>query len=73
MIMSIVVVIILHEFLILNVSVLLLNGVELISEGQVVLISLLDFKDLSLQLGDQKVLLVTSKMHGVVVLKQKIG
>ena len=71
--MSIVVVIILHEFLILNVSVLLLNGVELISKGQVVLVSLLDFKDLSLQLRDQKILLVASKMHGVVVLKHKRG
>lgn len=48
LIMSIVVVIILHEFLILNMSVLLLNGVELISKSQVVLVSLLDFKDLSL-------------------------
>lgn len=71
--MSIVVVIILHEFLILNVSVLLLDGVELISQGQVVLVSLLDFEDLSLKLRDQKVLLVTSKMHGVVVLKHKNG
>jgi len=73
LIMSIVVVIILHEFLILNVSVLLLNGVELISKGQVILVSLLDFEDLSLQLRDQKILLVASKMHGVVVLKHKRG
>jgi hypothetical protein len=69
--MSIVVVIILHQLLILNMSVFLLDGVKLISESKVVLISLLDFKDLSLQLGDQEILLVTSKMHGVVVLKHK--
>ena len=71
--MSIVVVIILHQLLILNMSVFLLDGVKLISESKVVLISLLDFKDLSLQLGDQEILLVTSKMHGVVVLIHKNG
>lgn len=54
-------------------SVFLLDGVKLISESKVVLISLLDFKDLSLQLGDQEILLVTSKMHGVVVLIHKNG
>ena len=73
LIMSIVVVIILHQLLVLNVSILLLDGVKLISKGQVVLVSLLDFEDLSLQLGDKKVFLVASKMHGVVVLNQKNG
>jgi hypothetical protein len=31
----------------------------------------LDFEDFCLQLRDKKILLVTSKMHGVVVLKHK--
>ena len=69
LIMPVVVVIILHEFLILNVSILLLDGVELVPQSEIVLVSLLDLKDLSLQLGDQQVLLVTSEMNGVVVLR----
>ena len=54
-------------------SVLLLDGVELISKSEIVLVSLLDFEDLSLQLRDQKIFLVTSEMNGVVVLKHKNG
>ena len=68
--MSVVVVIILHKFLILDVSILLLDGIKLISERKVVLVSLLDFKDLSLELGDEKILLIAGKMDGIVVLKK---
>ena len=71
LVMSVVIVIILHKLFVLDMSVFLLDGIELISESEVVLVSLLDFKDLSLQLRDQKVLLVTSQMHGVVVLIKK--
>ena len=39
-------------------SVLGLDGVELVAEGEVVLISLLNLEDLSLKLGDEKVFLV---------------
>ena len=70
--MSVVVVIILHEFLILDMSILLLDCVQLISKSQVVLVSLLDLEDFSLQLRDQKILLVTSEMDGVVVLIAKM-
>jgi hypothetical protein len=68
LIMSIIVVIILHQLFILDMSILLLDGVELVSQGKVVLVSLLDFENLSFQLGDQQVLLVTSEVNGVVVL-----
>ena len=63
LIVSVVVVIVLHKFLVLDVSVFLLNCVQLVSEGEVVLISLLDFKDFSFELRDKQILLVTCKMH----------
>ena len=69
LIVSVIVVIILHQFLILDMSVFLLDSVELISESQVVLVSLLNLENLSLKLRDEQVLLVTSEMHGIVVLK----
>ena len=68
LIMSVIVIVILHQFLVLGVSVLLLDGVELVAQSQVVLVTLLDLKDFSLQLGDQQVLLVACQVHGVVVL-----
>lgn len=43
-------VIVLEQFLILKVSPLRLQGVELVAEGQVVLVSLFDLKNLSFQL-----------------------
>lgn len=46
--------------LILLVSVLALDVVKLVSQSQIVLVSLLDLKDLSLQLRNQQVLLVAS-------------
>ena len=39
-------------------SILRLDSVELISQGQVVLVSLLNLEDLRLELGDEEVLLV---------------
>ena len=73
MIVTVVIVVILHQLFILDMSVLLLDGVELISKSEIVFVSLLDFEDLSLQLRDQKIFLVTSEMNGVVVLKHKNG
>jgi hypothetical protein len=42
----------------LQVTVLALDGVQLIAEREEVLVPLLDFEDLSLKLRDQQVLLV---------------
>ena len=66
--MTVVIVVILHKFLNLKMSVLLLNSVELVSQSNVVFVSLLDFEDFSLELTNQQIFLVGSKMHGVVVL-----
>ena len=52
----------------MKVTILSLDGIELITESKVVLVTLLDLEDLSLQLGDQKVFLVGSQMHTVVIL-----
>lgn len=49
-------------------AVLRLDGVELVSEREVVFVALLNFEDLGLELRDKKVLLVTSEVHAVVVL-----
>jgi len=54
--------------LILEVSVLGLNGVKLVSEGEEVLVSLLDLEDLSFELRDEEVLLVGGEVNTVVVL-----
>lgn len=48
-------------------TVLSLDGVELVSQGEVVFIALLDLEDLSLQLADEEVLLVAGQMHTIVV------
>lgn len=61
-------VVVLEQFLILQVSVLGLNRVQLVTEGQVILISLLNLEDLCLQLGNEKVFLVGSEMNAVVIL-----
>ena len=73
LVMSVVIVVVLHQLLVLNMPVLLLNGVELVSQSQVVLVSLLDLKDFGFKLRDQQVLLVRSEMDGVVVLKKREG
>jgi len=43
-------VVVLEELLVLKVAVLCLNGVQLVAQGEVVLITLLDLEDLGLQL-----------------------
>ena len=73
LVVSVVVVVVLHQLLVLNMPVLLLDGVELVSQSQVVLVSLLDLKDFGFELRDQQVLLVRSEMDGVVVLKKREG
>lgn len=50
--------VILQQLLVLQVSVLGLDRVELVAQGQEVLVALLDLKDLRLQLRDQQILLV---------------
>lgn len=70
MVVTVVIVVILHELLILQVAVLLLHGIKLVAEGKVVLVALLDLKDLSLKLRNEQVLLVGSKMNRVVVLNR---
>ena len=57
--------------LFMKVSILVLNGVELVTEGQEVLVSLLNFKDLCFQLRDEQVLLIRSQVNTVVVLKEE--
>ena len=54
--------------LILQVTVLALNGMQLIAKSEEVLVSLLNLENLSLQLGDQKILLVRGEVHAIVVL-----
>lgn len=49
-------------------AVLGLNGVELVSESEEVLVTLLDLEDLCLQLRDQQVLLIGGKVNTIVVL-----
>ena len=65
-------VVVLEKLLILQVSELGLDGVKLIAKRKVVLVALLDLEDLSLELGNEEVLLVGSQMHAVVVLS-KVG
>ena len=69
--MSCLEIIVLEEFLVLQVTILGLDGVELVSQGEVVLVSLLDLEDLSFELRNEKVLLVTGQMHTIVVLKHE--
>jgi len=61
--MSVIIVVVLHQFLVLHVSILLLDGIELVSQSNVVFISLLDFKDLGLELRNEEVFLVTCQMN----------
>jgi hypothetical protein len=51
-------VVVLEKFLVLEMAVLSLNCVELVAEGKVVLVALLDLKDFGLKLGDEQVFLV---------------
>ena len=63
-------VVILEQLLVLQVSVLGLDGVQLVPQGEVVLVALLNFEDLGLELRDEQVFLVAGEMHAVVVLQQ---
>ena len=71
--MAVVIVVILHELLVLQVAVLLLNGVQLVTESKVVFVTLLDLEDLCLELRNEQVLLVGCEVHGVVVLKKQVS
>ena len=63
-------VVVLEELLVLQVPVLGLDRVELVAQRQVILVALLDLKDLRLELRDQQVFLVARQVHAVVVLLQ---
>jgi len=58
LVVTIVVVVVLHELFVLEMSVLLLDGVQLVSQGDVILVSLLNFEDLCLELGNEEIFLV---------------
>jgi len=62
-------VVILQKFFILEMTVLGLDGVELVAQGKIVFVSLLDLKDFSFKLANEKVFLVRSEVDTVVVLK----
>ena len=63
-------VIVLEQFLILEVSPLGLEGIELVTEGQVVLVSLFNLKNLSFQLRNQQVFLIAGQVYAIVVLQK---
>ena len=54
-------------------AVLGLDAVQLVAQGAVVLVSLLDLEDLGLELTDEKVLLVASQVHTIVILQNLKG
>lgn len=68
--MSVVVVIVLHQFLVLKMSILLLDCVQLVSQCNIVLVPLLDLKYFSLELADEEVLLITGEMNRIVILEK---
>ena len=51
-------VVVLEQFLVLQMSVFGLDSVELVPQSQVVFVALLNLEDLGLKLTDQEVLLV---------------
>lgn len=63
-------VVVLEKLFILEVTVLGLNRVKLVAQCQVVLVTLLDLKNLSLQLRNEQVFLVACQMNTVVILKK---
>lgn len=71
LVMSVVIVIVLHQFFILDMSVFLLDSVKLVSQSKVVFVSLLNLKHLGFELRNQQVFLIRSEMDGVVVLEKK--
>jgi hypothetical protein len=56
--MSCLKVVILEKFLIMEVTILGLNGIELVAQGKVVFVSLLDLENLGFELADEQVFLV---------------
>ena len=70
--MSCLEIIVLEKFLVLQVTILGLDGVELVAQGHVVLVSLLDLENLRLQLRNQQVLLIGRQMHTIVILQANI-
>ena len=50
-------------------AVLGLNGVELVTKSEVVLVALLDLEDLSLKLGNEQVFLIAGQMNAIVILQ----
>ena len=69
LVVSVVVVVVLHQFFILNMSVFLLDSVKLISQSKVVFVSLLNLKDFGFELRNQQIFLIGSEMDRVVVLQ----
>jgi hypothetical protein len=65
--------VLLEQLLILQVSVLRLNAVQLVAQGAIVLVPLLDLEDLGLELTDEEVLLVASQVHTIVILQNLKG
>lgn len=51
-------------------TVLGLNGVELVAQGQVVLVALLDLENLRLELRNEQIFLVARQVNAVVVLEK---
>lgn len=51
-------VVVLKQFLVLEVAEFRLDCVKLVAQGQVVLIALLDLENFSLQLADEQILLI---------------
>ena len=64
-------VIVLQKLLVLQMPVLGLNSVKLVAQGQVIFVSLLNFKDFGLQLRNEQVLLVGRQVHAIVILRQR--
>jgi hypothetical protein len=60
----------LKQFLILQMTVLSLDRIQLVSQSQVVLVSLLYFEDLCFELANKQIFLVTCKVNTIVVLKE---
>lgn len=69
--MALLEIVVLQELLVLQVAVLRLDGVKLLTEREVVLVALLDFKNLGLELRDEQVLLVAGEVNAIVVLHNK--
>lgn len=65
--MALLEIVVLQELLVLQVAVLRLDGVKLLTEREVVLVALLDFKNLGLELRDEQVLLVAGEVNAIVV------